>query len=130
MPLPTGTWRLNINGVTGDLVIGSIDPTTGIVQGNLGATFGGMRVVGSWNEVVQCLGFTLETVSAEGFPLNLPQVFRAVLFSTPMVPQAGQDIVWTLVGTTSDPGRRVGVGINTTGRQQEFGWFAQFTQVL
>jgi hypothetical protein len=51
------------------------------------------------------------------------------LFSTPQAPQPGQDILWTLAGSVFDTANRE-LGIVPTARRNEFGWFAQLTQIL
>jgi hypothetical protein len=57
MPLQTGTWKINSNGVLGTLAISSVDPQ-GKVQGQL--TFGGSStaILGLWDEISAKLKFT------------------------------------------------------------------------
>ena len=132
MPLPIGTWRINVNGLLGDLVIETIDPKLAVVDGSLIGTsgLGTSFFRGTWNETSQCLTFVLVRPNAEGHPTFVPQFFRGLLFSTPMEPPAGHDILWTLVGSLWDTVQRGDLGIRGTARRNEFGWFAQLTQVV
>jgi|SRR5262249_7071207 len=52
MPLETGTWMLNENGVVGPFQITSVD-----VTGNVSGTLQGKPIVGLWNEMLQKLSF-------------------------------------------------------------------------
>ena len=119
MPLPSGTWKMNINGFLTDL---QIEPT----QGELfTATFGGLPTLkGFWNEASQSVSF--------GLPIGDQSVllFEGYAFRTPITPEPGQDVVVTLAGLV-----RVNTGsaftfLQASARRNVFGWFAQITELI
>ena len=64
------------------------------------------------------------------FSGNIPHLYTAFLFSTPPAPPPGGDISWTLAGIVRDPVGEPANGIAGSSRRNEFGWFAQITQVI
>ncbi|HKY28027.1 MAG TPA: hypothetical protein VJM12_08785 [Pyrinomonadaceae bacterium] len=120
MPLPSGTWKMNVNGFLTDL---QIQPTQGelftATLADAGLTFRGF-----WNEASQSVSF--------GLPLGEQSVilFEGYAFRTPITPEPGQDVVVTLAGVV-----RVNTGASFTflqasARRNVFGWFAQITELI
>jgi hypothetical protein len=131
MPLPEGVWTVNVNGTRGELHLSA--PTAG---GNIQGTLFNVQLRGLWNEISQTVNFVTEReftqlvgggVTLTGFA---PRMFRAHLFSTPPATQTGQDILWTLAGTVTDAVGESANGVSGNSRRNEFGWFAQITQVV
>ena len=120
MPLPSGTWTMNVNGFVTQL---QIEPT----QGELfTATFAGLGTTlrGFWSEASQMASF--------GMPIGEQSVihFEGYAFRTPITPEPGQDVVVTLAGLV-----RVNTGSSFTflqagARRNVFGWFAHITEVI
>jgi len=127
MPLPVGSWQINLNGESGVLVVGSVDAATGTVAGNV---FSRMTLRGTWNEASQCLTFALFRETDAGGQQLLPYFFKGFLFSTPAQPTPGQDLLFTLAGSVVNAGGPDQLPVNASARRNEFGWFAQFTQVM
>ena len=130
MPLPIGGWRLNVNGLEGGLMIESVETATSVVEGSIHAVsaLGNSRIRGSWNEATQCLTFVVIRVGSQD--LVLPTFFRGLLFGSPLNAPPGQDISWTLAGSVWDVTLSGDIGVHGTSRRNEFGWFAQLTQVV
>lgn len=126
MPLPTGTWRFNLNGDESSLIIESVHPTTGRLEGK---TSGGFPLHGLWNDASQCITFALGDNPNPANEKFLPLCFRGFLFSTPAQPTPGQDVLWTLTGSVVDAAGSPHL-VTATARRTEFGWFAQITQVV
>jgi hypothetical protein len=133
MPLPEGTWTVNVNGTLGELHL--LAPTA---AGNVQGSLFGMPLRGLWREAAQSIDFLIERPifspdpigTAPSLPGFLAHMFRGHLFSTPATPQPGQDIVWTLAGTVTDAAGHSGNGVSGNSRRNEFGWFAQLTQLV
>ncbi len=139
MPLQLGTWKVNVNGLQGDLVIQSVG-----AKGVLSGQIFGFQVRGFWDEGSQTLTFIAqkplqvppEVVISFTPPIEIeltqviPHFFEGHLFRTPPVPEPGQDILWTLAGTVQDASGEGANGVLGTARRNVFGWFAQITQVL
>jgi len=127
MSLPVGTWKANVNGTEVDLKIGGADQ-----QGLFPVNLFGVDTQGFWNETSQtmALGFVV-IVPAGG--VGIVASFEACLFRTPPNPQPGRDVVATLTGTFRVSAGNVPAGAFPgipTSRRNEFGWFAQITEVL
>lgn len=117
MTLKLGIWKMNANGTEGQLEIGSVDPSTGVLHGKLNEAY----VTGFWDETSRVLTFSMLT------PLH--RMFKGVLFSTPTNPQIGQDVLWTLAGLVEVADTQNAQGITGNAKRREFGWFAQITEV-
>ena len=119
MPLPIGTWKMNLNGTEFDLQIQSVP------DGNLDGMFRGGAVRGFWDEASQTITFDVPTTSPEGalaFTL-----FKGCLFRTPANPTAGQDVVATLTGFAEATTR---IFLPANSRRTEVGWFAHIAEIL
>ena len=132
MALQTGTWKVNVNGTEGDLQLSAVSP-----QGAVTGLIFGLPIVGLWDEVSQTIAFIRQEYSLQvpGCPpvphRTIPHFFKGYLFSTPPAPQPGQDVLWTLAGSVADPVGEAATGIaGGTARRNEFGWFAQATQLV
>jgi hypothetical protein len=123
MPLQTGVWHMNVNGVEGDLNIQSVD-NNGVVAGMLF----GQGIQGFWNEVTQSISFATHVINVNQIT---PRFYKGFLFSTPFQPQPGQDVLWTLAGFTVDvSGQSDITNVAGNSRRNEFGWFAQVKQIV
>jgi hypothetical protein len=129
MPLQLGTWHINVNGTEGNLDLQAID-TQGAVTGALFGT----PLRGLWDEVSQSITFAVQGVIPPGVPPPpaplIPHAYRGYLFCTPPSPPPGKDVLWTLAGLVVDSVGQTANGISGTSRRNEFGWFAQCTQVV
>jgi hypothetical protein len=126
MPLPLGIWTINVNGTQGRLEIKEVN-ILGILVGQM---LDGILIEGFWNEVSQMVTFSTH-VNQELEMLNVRESFKGYLFSTPQTPGPGQDILWTLAGSVLSTGGNSNIfSIKATARRNEFGWFAQLTQVV
>jgi hypothetical protein len=98
MPLPRGTWKINVNGEEGDLVIPATEDSWGYFTGGSSGpsmTVGDLGPLsGIWDEVTQELSLFMVNVVVP-FPVL---VFKGYLFTTPIAPSPGQDVVATLSG--------------------------------
>jgi hypothetical protein len=131
VPLPAGAWRINVNGITGGLLLGAAEPTSGFTSGQLTLPTLSTQIVGTWDEALHCLTFSPTEPAPNGPPQFLPQFFRGLLFRTPPLDSGvGQDIEWALVGSVFDTALRGDLGFRGSGRRNEFGWHATFTQVV
>ena len=119
MPLPIGTWKMNVNGTELDLQIQSVQ------DGNLDGMFRGAAVRGFWNEASQTITFDVPTTSPEG--KQVFTLFNGCLFRTPANPTPNQDIVATLTGfaEVTTP-----IFLPANSRRTVFGWFAQISEIL
>lgn len=128
MPLPVGTWKINVNGAHGEL---KITEAAGVVNGSLSTDSGGTSemIYGSWNETAQSLSF----VSFSG-GITLQQFtsyFTGYLFTTPRQAQPGEDLTWTLCGIVSSvPGANTAALGGVHHLRNSFGWYATKNQVL
>ena len=121
MPLPIGTWKMNINGRELDLTIESAQ------EGIFNLTLLGEAQTGFWDEVSQTISFALTKQPAS---TNVA-LFKGYLFRTPDNPAPGRDVVATLAGSVSlNPGSFAGANLITSSRRNVFGWFAQITEVV
>ena len=126
MPLPTGTWKINVSWRESDFVIPAIE------EGGFKGTLLGQTVTGFWDEVSQTIIFVFRLEPLEGVPVpvvGLPvAVFKAYLFRTPENAAPGHDVVATLTGFAQVNGNV----LNLTGnpRRNIFGWLAQIPEVL
>ena len=120
MPLSAGVWKANVNGTDAELRIEAPDQND-----EFAIHVGNVDGVGYWNESSQQISFRLG-----GF-LD----FEGCLFRSPANPEAGRDVVATLVGSlrmmprmgTLPPGS---IAIpQPTARRHTFGWLAYFTEV-
>jgi hypothetical protein len=124
MPLLTGQWRAFVNGLEGDLTIDSVDGN-GRVSGELivpgVVNPSAQGLVGLWDEASGALTF---------FWLGGEVVFTAHHFQSSSRAEEGRDITHTLAGhcVVRAPGP-LGT-LSPTARRQQFGWFAQLTQVV
>ena len=119
MPLPIGTWKMNVNGTEFDLQIQSVQ------DGNLEGMFRGAAVRGFWNEASQTITFDVPTTSPEG--KQAFTLFNGCLFRTPANPPPNQDVVATLTGfaEVTTP-----IFLPANSRRTVFGWFAQISEIL
>jgi hypothetical protein len=124
MPLPTGTWKMNVNGKELDFTIQSG-----------GEVFNGFLLgesqTGFWDEVSQTItfGFSKKTAGPDG--LAAVAVFKGYLFKSPENPAPGRDVVATLAGSVQvNIGSFAAANLITSSRRNVFGWFAQITEVL
>ena len=125
MPLESGLWNVNVNGMEGQLLIQEVD--------NKGQTFGtiiGRPFTGFWDEVSQTLSITAQ-LTDQFQDVDEIRMYKGYMFSTPPKPEPGEDILWTLAGsvqaTAIAASNAATVGIS---RRNVFGWFAQFKQVI
>jgi hypothetical protein len=135
MALPSGVWKINVNGAEGSLNI-TAPSTRGVFDGNVL----GFGVRGFWDEVSQTLTFTLLGRIEQVDPAKTSgAVFKGYLFRTPPNPEPGVDVLVTLTGFV-----QVNAGINPilspiTGdpifsplnsRRNAFGWMAQISETV
>jgi len=132
MALRLGTWSVNVNGAQGELILQSIG-----AQGAVSGQIFGLILRGIWNEGAQTITFLAQrygTPVPDGCPqhplTNIPHTYKGYLFSTPPMPEPGQDILWTLTGFVVDALGEPENGVSGTARRNEFGWFAQITEVV
>lgn len=109
MPLPTGTWTINLNGRVLQLIVSAVD-ALGNMSGSLAIAAVNTPVSGFWDEVAQKLSFSLA--------VN-PQSFTGFLFQDQFrMPGLTGSTVFTLVGSFQD-------FTVTSGDRLVFGWYAQ-----
>lgn len=122
MPLPTGTWKMNINGKELDFTIQSVQ------EGILSAFILGESHTGFWDEVSQTITFGFS--KGQGGSAAVA-VFKGYLFRSPENPAPGRDVVATLAGSVQvSIGSFAEANLITSSRRNVFGWFAQITEVL
>ena len=129
MPLPVGTWKINLNGTEASFTITGVDPD-GNVSGSLPLLFSD-GIAGFWDETSQELTLAPLPLTEGEHRTILPMIFKGYLLSTPSSPRPGQDVVYTLTGyyqeIVLDPnpsGPR-----DVSSRRNIFGWFAQITVI-
>ena len=122
MPLPTGTWKMNVNGKELDFTIQSVQ------EGVFSAFLLGQSHTGFWDEVSQTITFGLTKGQGPG---SAAAVFKGYLFRSPENPAPGRDVVATLAGSVQvSIGAFAGVNLIASSRRNVFGWFAQIAEVL
>ena len=94
MPLPTGTWKMNVNGKELDFTIQSVQVQEG--QGVFSAFLLAESLTGFWDEVSQTITFGLTKGQGPG---GVAAVFKGYLFRSPENPEPGRDVVATLAGS-------------------------------
>ena len=130
MPLPLGTWAININGTQHNLILRGVD-AKGVLDGGFPPDF---ILVGLWNEAARMITFVMQRSTfgpnRDLIVETLPELYKGYLISTPTNPQTGEDVAWTLVGyvTAWDP--KIVANVGATGRRMEFGWFATIKEVV
>jgi hypothetical protein len=123
MPLITGTWKINANGLEGDFFINNLQ-----ADSRFTGTVLGVPCVGFWNDGAQMIFF--QALAATGGAVVITAQFKGYLFSTPPLAPPGSDIKWTLCGhLTSAPAMALG-NTEPSARRLSFGWFATVTQVV
>ena len=123
MPLPTGTWKMNVNGKELDFTIQSVQ------EGVFSAFLLGQSHTGFWDEVSQTITFGL--TKGQQDEVSAAAVFKGYLFRSPENPAPGRDVVATLAGSVQvSIGSFAGANLITSSRRNVFGWFAQITEVL
>lgn len=122
MPLPLGTWKVNINGKEGTLTTQSADPLKLLLD-----VLGRNVINGVWDEVSQTITFGFS--EGEFVENRVSGLFKGHLFRTPPNPGPGQDVVATLTGSLELIGS-VSFLPDVTNRRNVFGWFAQITEVF
>ena len=126
MPLPLGSWKMNLNGTETDFFINSVQ------DGDLRGTLLTMSAEGYWDESAQSITFKIEK---EGGRAGEIAVFKGFLFRTPPNPQPGRDVIATLTGSVQvirAAGQPVLEPISFLGpnfRRNVFGWLAQISEV-
>ena len=126
MPLPTGTWKMNVNGKELDFTIQAVQVQEG--QGVFSAFLLGESLTGFWDEVSQTITFGLTKGQGPG---SAAAVFKGYLFRSPENPAPGRDVVATLAGSVQvSIGAFAGVNLIASSRRNVFGWFAQIAEVL
>lgn len=124
MPIPSGIWKANINGVEADIRINPPDQA-GLVTGQMSnADFRGF-----WEEAAQRLTFSVTVVFEGGLPVLA--IFTGFVFRTPSIPEPGRDVTVTITGyfqmtpsAANLPFPAIG-----TARRNIFGWYAQIVEV-
>jgi len=118
MPLPSGTWKTNINGFFTDLQIQTQGELFTATLADAGLTFRGF-----WNEASQSVSF--------GLPVGEQNVvlFEGYAFRTPITPEPGQDVEVTLAGLVRVTGTAF-TFLQASARRNVFGWFAQITELI
>jgi|SRR5450432_915878 len=133
MPLITGTWKINVNGTAGDLVINSS------ADGTINGSVIDVPLSGYWNEASQTIFFETLVPPVAGLSGFIPVLvgstnsigtFVGYLFSTPPVPVPGSDIKWTLCGYVMTPPTFGFPAAMSNSRRTTFGWFAEITEVI
>ena len=126
MPLPSGTWKINVNGTESNLKITAPDQQ-GIFQGTFADV---VDIKGFWDEVSQSFTFSV-TIGFENNNLSVA-LFKGYLFRTPPNAAPGQDVNATLTGsvqlTTGGTGS-VSLPFLGSSRRNVFGWAAQITEI-
>jgi hypothetical protein len=123
MPLPTGTWKMNVNGKELDFTIQSVQ------EGGFSALLLGQSQTGFWDEVSQTITFGFTKGEQGG--VTTAAVFKGYLFRSPENPEPGRDVVATLAGSVQvSVGSFAGANLITSSRRNVFGWLAQITEVL
>ncbi len=126
MPLPTGTWKMNVNGKELDFTIQSVQVQEG--QGVFSAFLLAESLTGFWDEVSQTITFGLTKGQGPG---GVAAVFKGYLFRSPENPAPGRDVVATLAGSVQvSIGAFAGANLIASSRRNVFGWFAQIAEVL
>jgi hypothetical protein len=127
MPLPTGIWKMNLNGKELNFLIASIQ------GGIFSAQFLDQNQTGFWDEVSQTITFG---VSDGQGGLAAVAAFKGYLFRSPEDPAPGRDVIATLAGSVQVSSVQVSTGpfakanLISSSRRNVFGWFAQITEVV
>ena len=125
MPLPTGTWKANVNGTEADLTIEAPNQ-----KGTFVGRFFGADLRGFWDEFSQTISFTLPVVYDNGIPIVAS--FDGHLFRSPPNPEPGRDVVATVAGSLQMSAGNMGAAgfpAIGTSRRNAFGWFAQIPEI-
>ncbi len=122
MPLPTGTWKMNINGRELNFIIASVQ------EGIFSASLLDGPQTGFWDEVSQTITFGFSI--GQGGTAEVA-VFKGYLFRGPENPAPGRDVVATLAGSVQvSVGSFAAANLIPSPRRNVFGWFAQITEVV
>jgi hypothetical protein len=127
MPIPSGTWSANVNGVEAEL---SLSPPNehGVFLGRLFET----DVRGYWDEVSQAVTFSLTVIFDNATPIVA--IFEGYLFRSPPEPAPGRDVVATMTGsfhvTPGNLGLAEGFPGKGSARRNRFGWYASITEIV
>lgn len=124
MPISSGDWKGNFNGVEATL---RFDPpsATGQISGRLfNADFRGF-----WDETTQTITFPLTVIFEGATPVIA--LFKGHMFRTPQDPEPGRDVLATLTGQFDVTPSSAALPFVATGtaRRNVFGWYAQITEV-
>jgi hypothetical protein len=126
MPLPSGTWKANVNGTEADLIIEAPNQQGVFVGQFFGAPFSGF-----WDEFSQTIAFTL-TVIFENNRTPIIAWFNGHLFRSPPNPEPGRDVVVSLTGSLQVSAGNLAAGAFPaigTSRRNVFGWFAHIPEI-
>ena len=123
MSLPTGVWKVNVNGTEGDLTI-----QTPNQQGVFAGVVLGKNVKGFWDEASQTITFNILVGALIDFPAVV--TFKGYLFRSSN-PVPGGDVLTTLTGfVQANDGNGGFPFVTGNSRHNVFGWFAQITEIL
>ena len=125
MPLPTGIWKINVNGTEDSLTI-EVAPNQ---QGAFSGRFLNTECIGFWDEPSQTITF-IRPAPAGGGAGTTVALFKGYLFRSPPNPPPGQDVVATLAGFVQVTEGSAFEPAISTARRNVFGWFAQVPEVL
>ena len=132
MSLKLGSWKVNVNGVEGNLGFDSLDQQN-VLLGQLGlGAVPAVDIQGFWDETARSILFSpisIEQAIQGPLQVPIPVQFKGFLFSTPTTPEPGQDILWTLTGYYQVSSATNLPMIIGQARRNTFGWFAQITEV-
>jgi len=123
MPLPTGTWKINVNGTEGEFTIEPLE--RGVFVGKVLE----LDVRGFWDEASQTIAFmAILGQAGPGFDVRS---YKGYLFRTPPNPERGRDVLATLSGFLQVNALAPGVAAAEGGdaRRNVFGWFAQIVEI-
>jgi hypothetical protein len=125
MPIPSGDWKGNFNGVEAPIRFNAPN-----AAGQITGTFSSFEFRGFWDEVGQTVAFPV-TVTFEG-TVPVVALFRGYLFRTSQQAEPGRDVLVSLAGhfeLTPTSAAALPFAATGTARRNVFGWFAQFVEV-
>ena len=124
MPIPSGDWKGNFNGVEAPI---RFNPPN--AAGQITGTFSNFDFRGFWDEVGQTVVFPVTIVFEGATPIIA--LFRGYMFRTPQQAEPGRDVLVSLSGhfEVTPASAVLPFAATGTARRNVFGWFAQIVEV-
>jgi hypothetical protein len=126
--LKLGIWKANLSGYVCDLTITNVGIDGGITA-TISASFGDYYLVGCYDEASRRIVITPSLQPPQDELFRRIPVLEGYLFSDPIRPTPGQDVIWTIAGTFISL-FTIPMDLGQSFKRNVFGWYAQTTEVM